>query len=89
MTKTTNDLTRECSETQKSQMAMICEYIKLFCGTCVVILLVMVAFTGIANRWCVLQLHPAALFCLLFFGITLLAYVEALHYACKNSNILT
>lgn len=87
MSKAASNSTPECSEEQKSQAAMICEYIKLFCGTCVVILLVMVAFTGIGNQWCVLQIHPAALFCLLFFGIILLAYIEALHYACKDPRV--
>ena len=50
----------------------------------VVTLLVLVAFVGIANGWCILQVHPAVNFMLLFCALVLLAYVEALHYACKS-----
>ena len=31
---------------------------------------------------CVLETHPAVSFILLFLALILLAYVEALHYAC-------
>lgn len=33
-------------------------------------------------KYSVLQIHPAVNFLLLFLALTLLAYVEALHYAC-------
>ena len=59
------------------------EYTKLFVWTIFVFLLVSIAFTGIANDWCVLQTYPFALFLLLFFGIILLAYIEALHVGCE------
>ena len=35
---------------------------------------------GVANKYCILQLHPALNFILLAGAIVLLAYVEALHY---------
>jgi hypothetical protein len=58
-----------------------CEKIKLVIGTIAVSLLILVIFIGVALRYSVLQLHPVANFILLFFGLLLLAYVEALHYA--------
>jgi hypothetical protein len=61
---------------------MVCEHIKRFISTCAVSLLVLMVFVGVANRWCVLQIHPAALYVLLLGALVLLAYVEALHYAC-------
>ena len=57
-----------------------CEMIKYFLGTCTANILVLVAFIGISNTWCILKLHPVANFCLLFAALTLLAYIEALHY---------
>jgi hypothetical protein len=60
-----------------------CEGIRLIFATIVVTLLMIVIVIGVANRWCVLQLHPALLFVILFVCIILLAYVEALHYGCK------
>jgi hypothetical protein len=60
----------------------ICERIKLVVATGAVSLLILVALVGIAMGYCVLETHPAINFCILVFCITLLAYVEALHYAC-------
>lgn len=59
----------------------ICENLKLFISFGLVNIFVLVAFAGIALSYCVLKLHPAANFILLFFALVLLAYVEALHYA--------
>eukprot|EP01039_Chlorochromonas_danica_P000389 gene389-422_t len=59
-----------------------CERIKLFIGTCAVTLLIIVLFVGVALGYSVLEAPPPANFVLLFFGLLLLAYVEALHYAC-------
>ena len=56
--------------------------IKMAIACVVVTLLLIVVAIGIGNRYCILQLHPAINFILLFFALTLLAYVEALHYAC-------
>jgi len=56
------------------------ENLKLFCATCAVTCLLLVLFTGVALRYCILQIHPAGLFIILFLALTLLAYVEALHY---------
>jgi hypothetical protein len=58
------------------------EVIKMFIACIVVTLLLIVVAIGIGNRFCILQLHPAINFVILFFALTLLAYVEALHYAC-------
>lgn len=63
----------------------LCEALRLVCGTVVVTLLMIVLCIGVANRWCVLQLHPALLFAILFLCVILLAYVEALHYGCELS----
>jgi hypothetical protein len=60
---------------------LICERIKLVVVSIVVFLLILVVFIGIANNYCVLQIHPVANFILLFLALTLLAYCEALHYA--------
>jgi len=60
----------------------MCEYIRYFCSTIAVNLLVLVAFIGIGNTYCVMKLHPVLNFFLLFSALTLLAYVEALHYGC-------
>jgi len=57
------------------------ENVKLFLAFCVVTILILVVFTGVALQYCILQIHPAALFILLFLALTLLAYVEALHYS--------
>ena len=75
----------EIEPTAKSTTQQAVEVVKLVGSTCVVMLLVLVAFTGMSNQWCVLQVHPAGLFLILFFCIILLAYVEALHYACKGA----
>ena len=49
-------------------------------STCVVHLLILVAFISIGHKWCVLQFHPVGLFIVLFLALTWLAYVEGLHY---------
>jgi hypothetical protein len=72
------------SISQPSILQAVGEYLKLVVASGVVILLVLVAFIGISNQWCILQLNPAALFFLLIFAVTLLAYLEALHYACNT-----
>lgn len=59
-----------------------CERIKLVLGTMAVSLLILVLLVGVAMGYSVLQIHPAINFVLLFFALVLLAYVEALHYAC-------
>jgi hypothetical protein len=69
----------------KTNFGGVCEYVKLVVATGVVLTLVLVAMIGIANRWCILQIHPAALYVLLLCAVTILAYLEALHYACKLS----
>ena len=61
--------------------SFICEKIKLVVGACVVNLLVVVVFVGVAKGYCVLQIPAIANFILLFLALTLLAYCEALHYA--------
>ena len=60
------------AEPPKSQTALVCEYVKLFVASCVVLLLIIVAFTGISLQYSVLQLFPLANFVLLFFALTLL-----------------
>ena len=60
----------------------LCQRVKLFCSFVVVTLLILVVFTGISLGYCVLKVHPALGFLIMFFCLTLLAYVEALHYAC-------
>jgi hypothetical protein len=46
-----------------------------------VTILIIVAFAGISLQYNVLQVFPVINFVLLFLALTLLAYVEALHYA--------
>jgi ABC-type transport system involved in cytochrome bd biosynthesis fused ATPase/permease subunit len=58
-----------------------CEKIKLAVSTIVVNLLVIVVFVGVANDYGVLKIPAIANFILLFIALTLLAYLEALHYA--------
>jgi len=53
--------------------SFMCEQIKLFVGTCVVMLLILVVFIGVALGYCVLQIPAIANFILLFFALTLLA----------------
>eukprot|EP01038_Epipyxis_sp_PR26KG_P004094 gene4094-5842_t len=71
-------------EEEKSTAANICEYIKLVVSTLVVSALLLVIVIGVSLSWCVLQIHPAANFVLMFLCLTLLAYVEALHFACVS-----
>jgi len=59
-----------------------CENLKLVIASAFVFLLIVVAFIGISLSYCVLQVFPLVNFIILFICLTLLAYVEALHYAC-------
>ena len=61
--------------------SFVCEKIKLVLGACIVNLLVVVVFVGVAKGYCVLQIPAIVNFILLFLALTLLAYCEALHYA--------
>ena len=49
--------------------------------TIIVTLSILVICHGIVQDWCVLKFNPAALFIILILALTLLAYVEALHYS--------
>lgn len=60
----------------------LCQSVKLFCSFIVVTILIIVVFTGISLGYCVLKVHPAVGFLIMFFCLTLLAYIEALHYVC-------
>lgn len=42
---------------------------------------VLVVLYGIGKEYAILQVHPVVLYVLLFFALTLLGYVEALHYS--------
>lgn len=64
----------------KTPMSIWGERLKLFIASCVVAALMVVIVVGIINEYCILRLHPAINFILLFGAIILLAYVEALHY---------
>ncbi len=57
-----------------------CESIKLVVASLAVTLLIIVVFVGVALKYSVLQVFPLVNFIILFFCLTLLAYVEALHY---------
>jgi hypothetical protein len=75
---------RECKEENLPTSfcrSIVCERIKLSVATCVVMLLILIVFIGVAKGYCVLEIHPAVNFVLLFAALTLLAYCEALHYA--------
>ena len=61
--------------------SFVCEKIKLVVSTCVVNLLVVVVFVGVAKGYCVLEIPPIVNFLLLFLALVLLAYCEAIHYA--------
>jgi hypothetical protein len=61
--------------------SFICEKVKLVIAACVVNLLVVVVFVGVAKGYCVLQIPAIVNFVLLFLALLLLAYCEALHYA--------
>lgn len=79
-----NNNTKPNEEHNTEMKFTLLEICKLIFGFFITMLLVLVAFTGIAMQWCVLETPPAASFVLLFFALTLLAYVEALHYACVS-----
>ena len=57
------------------------ERFKYFYSTIIVNLLVVVACVSIANQYCILKIHPVALFILLIIALTWLAYIEGLHYS--------
>lgn len=61
-----------------------CEILKLIIGSIAVFLLVLVVLVGVALSYSVLTFPPAANFILLLFAIVLLAYLEALHFACVS-----
>ena len=61
--------------------SFVCEKIKLVIATCVVNLLVVVVFVGVAKGYCVLEIPAIVNFILLFLALVLLAYCEAHHYA--------
>ena len=61
-----------------------CENAKLVISSIAVFLLLLVVFVGVSLSYCVLQLFPLFNFLILLFCIILLAYVEALHYACVS-----
>lgn len=75
----TNPVERGLEVFCRSQM---CENVKLVISTAVVFLLVLVVFVGISLTYCVLKLFPLVNFVILLVCTVLLAYVEALHYAC-------
>lgn len=59
-----------------------CESLKLVIGTIAVAALLLVLFIGVAMQYSILQVYPAVNFVLMVGCLILLAYVEALHYAC-------
>ena len=58
------------------------EYFKLGLATCAVLLMVVVVCVGISMQYCILQLPPIANFLILGVALTMLSYIEALHYGC-------
>jgi len=64
--------------------SVVCEDAKLVLGSITVFLLMLMVFVGVSLTYCVLKLHPAINFLILFACIVLLAYLEALHYACVS-----
>mgnify|MGYP003387166145 FL=1 len=68
------------SRNEPSEWDEILENVKLFLASCVVYTLILVVIIGVSNTYCILQIHPVANFLLLLMALTLLAYVEALHY---------
>ena len=72
--------THKNNENEKKNEMNACEYIRYIGSFCIVNLLVLVAMIGVGNSWCVLKLHPAGNFVMLFAALILLAYIEALHY---------
>lgn len=66
---------------ESSSTSSVCEGIKLVVGTCVVLTLVSVVFACVALGYSILTAPIPVNFLLMFMCLTLLAYVEALHYA--------
>lgn len=64
--------------------SVMCEDAKFVLGSIAVFLLILMVFVGVSFTYCVLKLHPAFNFIILFVCVVLLAYVEALHYACVS-----
>lgn len=81
MSSNSEELVPCCGMQVSKQTATVGEYLKLFIASCAVTILIIVVFTGVSLQYCVLQVHPVVLFLLLFLALTLLAYVEALHYS--------
>lgn len=77
----TSEMVPCCGIPVPKNVASFGEYLKLFVATCVVTILIIVVFAGVSLQYCILQVHPAVLFIILFLALTLLAYVEALHYS--------
>lgn len=69
---------------EKTCRSSSCENLKLVLGSIAVFLLVLVVIVAVSLSYAVLPLPPAANFVLLIFALILLAYVEALHYACVS-----
>ncbi len=57
---------------------------KFFLSSCVVMFLISIVLTGIANEWMVMEVHPVAAYIILACVLVLMGYVEALHYSCVN-----
>jgi len=75
------------SDAEIELASSICEYIKYFCCFIIVHLLILVVFVGIANSYCTLQTFPIVNFIILFCTLTLIAYVEGLHYGCVQVSV--
>jgi hypothetical protein len=59
----------------------VVEIVKYVWSSCLVLFSLCIIFYSVSMRYCILQTSPVALFFILFAATTLLAYVEALHYA--------
>lgn len=59
----------------------VIEIAKYTWSTCLVCFALCIIFYCVSMRYCILQTYPVVLFIILFAATTLLAYVEALHYA--------
>ncbi len=77
--------TREANEAEEKSMCdEVYVYVEKFLYVLFVLVVtasVLVVLTGIALDYCILQFNPAALYVILAAALTLLAYVEALHYS--------
>lgn len=64
--------------------SVMCEDAKLVLGSVAVFLLLLMVIVGVSLTYCILKLHPTLNFLILVVCIVLLAYLEALHYACVS-----